>query len=126
MPKTATGEQKWTPIPGGIGTEYALREKPGAGHAPVTTRATAAIISYGDGWMRWAVTFHAYTPKKPLEMRTKTNRTMGTEVEIPPPPSIPKRVVQGVIPYEENGVETARQEAKKRCEETVEKGRPRQ
>ena len=123
MTKDASGAQRWKPIPGGIGTEFALRERPGQKYPPVTTRATAAVISYGDGWIRWAVTFHPYKPRNPLEMRTKRNETYGRDEEIPPPPSIDRKDVTGRIKIGEAGAEAARQEAKELCEETVRAGR---
>lgn len=132
MSKTVTGETRWTarPILAGLTAyeaEFQLREKPGSSFPPVTTRATAAVIPDMD-WrtngVLWGVTFHRYTPRKPLEMRSVRNATMGTEVLVPPPPIIEERKVNGRI-RDVQDLAAAVAEGRKRCEETITAGRPR-
>lgn len=132
MSKSVTGETAWKPKPILAGltayeAEVALREKPGASYPPVGTKATAAVIPDMD-WkangVLYGVTFHRYVPRNPLEMRTKRNETMGTEVAIPPPPIIEERKVNGRI-RDVADLEAAISEGKKRCEEIIQKGRPR-
>lgn len=124
--------EAWTTRPIIVGLpmhelEWTLREKPGAKHAPVTTRASASVVPDMD-WrtngVLWGVTFHRYSPKNPLEMRTVTNRTMGTTVEVPPPPGIPEQKISGRI-RDVSELAAAMAEGRKRCEETIEAGRPR-
>lgn len=133
MSKSVTGGAKWRPRPilAGLSmdeAEVALREKPGPSYPPVTTRATAAVVPDMD-WrtngVLWGVTFHRYVPRNPLEMRTKRNETMGTEVAVPPPPMIDERKVNGRIPVQGDGLAAAMEEGRKRCEETIAAGRPR-
>lgn len=108
--------------------EWTLREKPGEKYPPVTTRVSAAVVPDMD-WrtngVLFGVTFHRYTPKNPLEMRAVTNRTMGTTVEVPPPPSIDERKVNGRIHVQGDDLTAAMQEGRKRCEEIIQTGRPR-
>lgn len=104
--------------------EWTLRERPGRAHSPVGTRATAAVVSFGDGLVRWSVTFHRYVPRKPLEMRTRRNETTGADVDVPPPPIIPERVVSGRIAIEDGKLEAVMLEAQALCEQTVTAGRP--
>lgn len=80
-----------------------LHEKPGAGWPPVATKATASVapdFDWRTNGVLWGVTFHRYTPKRPLEPREKRNETTGVVEKIPPPPIIPERKVGGRVPVQ--------------------------
>lgn len=129
---SATKEIRWKrrPIIAGLFAELAevaLRERPGQKYPPVATRATAAVVPDFD-WrtngVLWGVTFHRYTPTKPLEMRVKRNETTGQDVEIPPPPAIDEKKLGGRLPVEGEDLAAAMREGKKRCEDAITAGRP--